>query len=96
MKSHKVNPAQVQKFLSEVGYPATKDELIEAAEDQGADVEVMDALDMIEDKDYIGPTEVNQELRKIEGDISGTENKMDNLDDMETGEDKMNRTSDVE
>jgi hypothetical protein len=37
MKITKANPVELQKHLKGVDYPATKEELIETAREQGAD-----------------------------------------------------------
>lgn len=60
-----MNPVQVQKFLGGVDYPASKQELVDTAKDQGADDNVMNALKQIPDREYDAPTDVTKELSKI-------------------------------
>ena len=57
-----VNPIQAQKFLSGMNYPASKQEIIEHAREQGADENVLSALEGIADREYDGPSGVSKEL----------------------------------
>ena len=54
------NPIQVQKYLSGIDYPASKDDIVSTAEREGADGEVLDALKNIPDGDYDAPTAVSK------------------------------------
>jgi hypothetical protein len=56
------NPIQVQKFLRGVDYPASKDELVRRAKDNGADETVLEALRALPDRRYDGPNAVSQEF----------------------------------
>ena len=40
-------------------YPATKDQIVQHAEQHGADREVLEALRKIEDREYEGPSGVS-------------------------------------
>jgi hypothetical protein len=62
----KVNPVQAQTFLGGIDYPASKEDLVEHAEAQGADEEVLDALRRIPDREYDGPNAVSHEIGEIE------------------------------
>ena len=62
----KVNPIQLQKYLSGVDYPASKQDLLQAAEQQGADENVRSALEQLPDRQYDGPNGVSKELGSIE------------------------------
>ena len=62
----KVNPIQLQKYLSGVDYPASKQDLLQAAEQQGADENVRSALEQLPDRQYDGPNGVSKELGNIE------------------------------
>ena len=66
MGSDQVNPVQVQKYLGGIDYPATKQDLLETARDQGADDRVMNLLGRLPDKKYQKPTDVTKEIGKIE------------------------------
>jgi hypothetical protein len=54
-----VSPIDVQKTLSGMDYPARKEDIIRHAKEQGADKEVLDALEKIEDREYEGPSGVS-------------------------------------
>lgn len=54
------NPIELQKHLSGVDYPASKDDLVRTAEEQGADNELLEALRGIPDKEYDSPTAVSK------------------------------------
>jgi hypothetical protein len=62
----KVNPVQVQKFLGGVDYPASKEDLVKHAEQQGADENVLDVLRGIPDREYDGPNAVSKEISEIQ------------------------------
>ena len=53
------NPVQIQKFLGGVDYPASKETLVSHAKDSGADSNVLDALQKIQDKEYDSPAAVS-------------------------------------
>jgi hypothetical protein len=59
------NPIQVQKFLSGIDYPATRETLISRAKESGADSNVLDALQGIPDKEYDGPTAVSSAVSDV-------------------------------
>jgi hypothetical protein len=61
-----VNPIELQKYLKGMNYPASKDDLIEHAEEQGADDEILDLLEQIPDEEYDAPTDVNKALGELE------------------------------
>ena len=55
-----VNPIELQKHLGGVDYPATRDELVKKAEQNGADSDVLEALRGIPDEEYDAPTAVTK------------------------------------
>ena len=57
-----VNPVQVQKFLKGVDYPANKDELIQAARDEGADDNVIKMLESLPEEQYQTPADLSQAI----------------------------------
>ncbi len=57
-----VNPIQVQKSLSGIDYPASKDELVSRARDSGASDEVRQTLDRLPDKTYNSPNDVSEAI----------------------------------
>ncbi|GAA5514100.1 hypothetical protein Dcar01_02852 [Deinococcus carri] len=58
----KINPIQLQKHLKGVNYPASKQDLVDAAGKNGADDDVRAALDALPDEEYQTPAEVSQAL----------------------------------
>lgn len=58
----KINPIELQKSLKGVDYPASKDDVVNAARKNGADKEVMDALQGLEDQTFEKPTDVTKAL----------------------------------
>lgn len=58
----KINPIELQKSLKGVDYPASKDDVVTAAEKNGADKEIMDALNGLEDQTFEKPTDVTKAL----------------------------------
>ena len=58
-------PIQVQKFLGGVDYPADKAALVKRAKDNGADENVLNALNQMSDKTYNSPNDVSEELGKL-------------------------------
>lgn len=62
----KVNPVQIQKYLSGVDYPASKDDLVKYARNQGADENVQETLRQIPDQQYQTPADVSQAIGKLE------------------------------
>lgn len=54
------NPIQVQKYLSGIDYPASKADIVATAEKEGAEGEVLEALQGIPEGDYDAPTAVSK------------------------------------
>ncbi|MBW4718714.1 DUF2795 domain-containing protein [Saccharothrix obliqua] len=57
-----INPIQVQKFLSGVDYPATKDDIVSAARSQGADNDTIDALRNLPRDDFNSPNDISEAI----------------------------------
>jgi hypothetical protein len=57
-----VNPIELQKHLKGVDYPASKDDLVSAAESNGAPEEVVNALRSAGQDSFDGPTAVQSAL----------------------------------
>jgi len=60
------SPANVQKYLSGVGYPADKQDLIEAARRNDAPDEVMQTIRKLPEEHYGGPQDVMKGYGEIE------------------------------
>ena len=56
------NSVEVQKYLKHVDYPATKEELIHTAEDEGADERVLHTLEDLPDEEFESPKTVAQAI----------------------------------
>ena len=59
------NPVQVQKFLDDVDYPASRDQLVRAAAQEGADDTVRETLRKLPEQRYETPADVSEALGKI-------------------------------
>jgi Protein of unknown function (DUF2795) len=58
-----VNPIVLQKHLGGVDYPASKDDLVKKAEQNGAADDALKALRGIPDREYDAPTAVTKAVR---------------------------------
>lgn len=56
------DPIEVQKALKGISYPASKDDLVEQAENNGADDDLVEVLRNMEGTDFDGPTDVEAAL----------------------------------
>lgn len=61
-----VNPIQVQKYLNNVDYPASKQDLMKTAEREGADDDIRSTLERLPDETYDSPVDVSQAIGKLE------------------------------
>ncbi|WP_028812072.1 DUF2795 domain-containing protein [Streptomyces flavidovirens] len=59
-----VNPIEMQKSLGGVSYPASKKEILEKAEKNGARPEIKEALKALPEKEYDSPAAINKEVGK--------------------------------
>ncbi|BAT52960.1 unknown protein [Nostoc sp. NIES-3756] len=63
----KANPVQIQKNLKGIDYPASKQELIQHAQRQGADEKVISLLQQLpENEKYKNPTDLNKAIGEID------------------------------
>jgi hypothetical protein len=62
----KVNPVHVQKFLGGLDYPASKEDLMKRAEQEGADQEVRSILEQLPDQNHETPADVSKASREAE------------------------------
>ena len=56
------SPAQIQQYLAGAEYPASREELLQHAEDMGAPQEIIEALEGVADKEYRSPADLMEEL----------------------------------
>lgn len=54
------NPIQLQKYLAGVDYPASRDDLVKAAKDNGADDDMVSAISGLSTDSFDGPTAVSE------------------------------------
>ena len=57
-----VNPIELQKYLKGADYPASKDDLVNTAEANGAPAEIVDALRNASQDSFDGPSGVQEAL----------------------------------
>lgn len=62
----KVNPIQLQKHLKGMDYPASKQDLINHAKQQGADENALSALEQLPDEQYETPADVSKAIGQEE------------------------------
>lgn len=62
----KTSPAAIEKYLKGIHYPAQKEDLVNQAENNGAFQDVMNVLNLFEDKEYDNTVDVVKEVRKAE------------------------------
>jgi len=55
-----VNPIQLQKYLSGIDYPASKQDLLRRAEEQGADENVLSTLKSLRRDEFNSPNDVSE------------------------------------
>jgi len=63
----KINPIELQKHLKGVSYPASKQDVIDKAKENGADQELQSALEQLPDEQFQTPADVNKAI----GDLNG-------------------------
>jgi hypothetical protein len=61
-----VNPIQLQKFLGGIDYPVSKDELVEHAQGNGADDDVLETLRNLPADEFNSPNDVSEAAGKAE------------------------------
>lgn len=59
------SPIEVQKYLHGLEYPAQREEIIDKAEEEGADDEILNLLQQLPDKEYESPIEVSSAVSKL-------------------------------
>lgn len=59
------NPIHVQKFLSGIDYPTSKQALVDHARSQGADDEVISTLEQLPSEDFDSPNDVSDAIGRL-------------------------------
>ena len=62
----KVNPVQVQKYLGGIDYPADKRQLVQRAQEQGADDDVRELLERLPMERFNSPNDVSEAIGKAQ------------------------------
>lgn len=57
-----MDPIQVQNFLKDVDYPATKETLLAKAEAMGAEADIRAWLERLPDQKFEAPVDISQAL----------------------------------
>ncbi|HVK53604.1 MAG TPA: DUF2795 domain-containing protein [Burkholderiales bacterium] len=58
--------SRLQRLLSSLDYPLTKQTLLRVALESGADEGIMNTLRQIADREYFSPTAISYEVKKLE------------------------------
>lgn len=61
-----VSPAEVQKHLKEMDYPARKQDLVNHAKSRGADQDILSVLGQLPDQQYNNAADVSKAIGQIE------------------------------
>lgn len=61
-----INPVQVQKFLGGVDYPATRDDLVSYAKQQGADNNILQTIQSLPYDNFDTPADVSEAVGEME------------------------------
>ena len=61
----KVSPAQVEAYLKGISFPASKQDIIRQAEDNGADKPVLNILGSLREKEYHSPIDISKAIGKM-------------------------------
>ena len=61
-----MNPIEVQKHLKGMHYPATKEDVVERARENGADDGLIQALESVDWNEFRGPDDVMEALGQSE------------------------------
>ena len=62
MERSKSNPIQIQKYLKGLDYPVNKSDVIKQAKKNGAEREVIDILNTLEDQEYSSSVDVSKSV----------------------------------
>ncbi|WP_058533901.1 DUF2795 domain-containing protein [Legionella saoudiensis] len=57
-----LSPISVQKFLKGIDYPASKQDILDCATNNGAPDEILDEIRNIQLDEFSSPTEISEEL----------------------------------
>jgi hypothetical protein len=60
-----VNPIQLQKYLGGLDYPASKEDLLRRAQEQGADTDVLQTLRSLPADQFNSPNDVSEAVGQL-------------------------------
>lgn len=60
-----VSPIAVERYLKGIDFPATKDDLIQHAQENDAPNDVLGALDRFDDRPYSSVADIAREVSKV-------------------------------
>jgi len=61
----KASPANVERYLKGIHYPAQKKDLIECAQNNNAPEDIMNVINRFEEREYKATTDVAKEIGKV-------------------------------
>ena len=61
-----VNPIELQKYLKGINYPAGKQDLVQHAQNNGADDDTISMLEQLPDQQYETAADVSKEIGSVE------------------------------
>lgn len=61
-----VNPIQIQKHLKGMDYPASREDIIRHAEENGADEDALNTLEQLPDEEFETPADVSKAIGQIQ------------------------------
>ncbi|TMC18938.1 MAG: DUF2795 domain-containing protein [Chloroflexi bacterium] len=61
----RVSPAEVEKSLKGIDYPAKKEDLVKHAQKQGADQDVLETLKELPEEDFKSPIDVSKAIGEM-------------------------------
>jgi hypothetical protein len=61
-----IRPSAIENYLRGVGYPASRQDLIDSAKENGAPFDVLHILDRFSDRMYNSPVDVSKEVGILE------------------------------
>jgi hypothetical protein len=60
------NPVDIQKALTGVDYPTTREKLVECAKHNRANTDIVDLIDKLPDQNYDSPTAVSKAISRTQ------------------------------
>jgi hypothetical protein len=59
------NPIQLQKYLSGLDYPVSREDLVRRAQEQGADTEALETLRSLPVEEFNSPSDVSEAIGRL-------------------------------